>query len=40
MTWDELTDRCQLYCDAPRNLLKKLLQEAEEELTRIGNNSG
>jgi len=34
MTWDELTDRCQLYCDAPRNLLKKLLQEAEEELTR------
>ena len=37
MTWNELIDRCELFCDAPRNLLKNLLLEAEEEMTRTCN---
>ena len=32
--WDNLIDRCLLYADAPRQLIKNLLLEAEDELTR------
>ena len=32
--WDNLIDRCLLYAEAPRQMIKNLLMEAEDELTR------
>ena len=32
--WDNLIDRCLLYAEAPRQMIKNLLLEAEDELTR------
>lgn len=32
--WDNLIDRCLLYAEAPRQMIKNLLMEAEDELSR------